>query len=303
MEKSCCELAELSGLYSSMGSLSLLGRGRLSMSFSGQTMAVCRRAYTLLSAYFNITPQLHYTDHARFGGRRQCVLTIGPNESPAVLCAFGMASMENELRLLSPIPKYTINKGCCTKAFLRGLFLGGGTLSAPEGDVHMEFPCREAMAKQTAAKCMQKLGFPVHFSIRREHEYMYLKQSEQVIELLRLLGATHSASELEEAHIRRQVYSQASRSFLCDQANLAKTLAAGDKQINAIRLLEKAGRLPSLPPALREIAEKRLEAPEATLTELGQMLNPPIGKSGVNHRLRRLTALAEEEEDHETQTD
>lgn len=297
-EKDCCRLAELSALYTTLGSLNLLGRGRFSIQFGGENMAVCRRVLLLVKQIFAITPQLHYADHARFGGRRSCVITIGPMDSPAVLAALGMGEVkEDGVSLSSPAPRLPITRVCCMKAYLRGLFLGGGTLSSPEGDCHMELPCHEESVRQTAARCVQRLNLPIHYSTRHERPYMYWKKAEQVVELLRQLGAPQCAGQLEESHIRRQVFTRVSRSINCDQANVKKTVTAGEQQLALIRRLEEAGRLPSLPPALREMAEMRLAAPEANLNELAAMFHPPLSKSGANNRLRRLAALAKEEFD------
>ena len=297
MEKECCRLSELSGLFATMGQLNLLGRGRVSVQFSGENMAVCRRVYLLLVKQFRFSPQIHYVDHPRFGGSRKCVLTLSPAQSPVLLCALRMMEKNGEgYTLKAAASRLPIARLCDMRAYLRGVFLGGGTVSAPQGDAHLELPCRESFMQNTVARCLQRLELPIHFGKRREHLYTYLKQSEQIVTLLGQLGASAAVMQLEEMRVKKQVFSQVTRMMNCDHANVQKTVAAGTRQLEAIRRLDAEGKLEGLPPALQEIARKRLEAPEATLAQLGEMLTPPVGRSGVNHRLRRLMALAGEEE-------
>ena len=161
-----------------MGSLSLLGRGRVNVQFSGESMAVCRRVYTLLVQHFQFAPQIHYTDNPRFGGRRKCVINLGPVQSPRFLCALHMMEERGgEYTLRSASPRLPITRLCCSRAFLRGVFLGGGTMSSPDKAYHIEIPCRDGEAQQTTARCMQRVGLPVHYSTRRGRSYMYLKQA------------------------------------------------------------------------------------------------------------------------------
>lgn len=289
-EKSCCPLSELAGLYASMGSLSLLGRGRVNVQFSSESLAVCRRAYTLLVQALHLTPQIHYVTHARFGGRRRCVLTMGPIQSPQLLCALGMMEPAegDSYTFKSAEPRIHLTRQCCMKAFLRGMMLGGGTMSSPEQGYHLEIPCRDGDVQALTAKCMQRLNIPIHWSARREQTYLYLKQCDQIVSLLTALGAHNSVMYIEDLRVKRQVLGTVNRAMNCDSANLQKQMQAAGQQLEAIRILRESDRFSALPPSLQQIALARLEAPDATLTQLGQMLDPPIGKSGVNHRMRRL---------------
>ena len=143
-EKNCCLLSELCGLYVSMGSLSLLGRGQVNVQFSGESLAVCRRAYTLLVQTLRLTPQIHYVTHARFGGTRKCMLTLGPIQSPVLLCSLGMMEKDDDgYHLKATEPKLHLTRQCCMRAFLRGMMMGGGTITNPEQGYHLEIPCRD----------------------------------------------------------------------------------------------------------------------------------------------------------------
>jgi len=293
--KSCCQLSELGGLYGSMGSLSLLGRGRVNAQLSSESMAVCRRAYTLLQSALDISPQIHYVSSARFGGTRKAVLTLGPLQSPALLRALRMMDENGALRATSP--RLSLTRGCCARAFLRGVMLGGGTMSSPEQGYHLELPCRSQDMQAMIAKCVQRLGLPVHLSARRDHVYLYMKQSEQVVTFLTAIGAHHSVMQIEDLRVKRQVMGAVNRAMNCDNANLQKQMDASSAQVEGIRRLRESGILSTLPPSLQEMAAVRLDAPDASLEQLGQLLKPPIGKSGVNHRMRRLMNYVKELEE------
>ena len=292
-EKSCCQISELCGLYATMGSLSLLGRGKVNVQLTSESLAVCRRAYTLLAQTLRVSPQIHYVTHARFGGTRKCVLTLGPVHSPTLLKALGMMNETGTLRSTSP--KLGLTRQCCMRAFLRGIMLGGGTMSNPEQSYHLELPCRDGDMQALITKSLQKLGIPIRLSERREHVYVYFKQSDQIVDFLTLLGANNSVMLIEDLRVKRQVMEQVNRAMNCDNANLQKQMDASHHQTEAIRRLLESEKLATLPPSLQEIARARLAAPDASLQELGQMLDPPIGKSGVNHRMRRLMTYLDEE--------
>ena len=285
-EKSCCAMSELCGLYAMMGSLSLLGRGKVNVQFTNESLAVCRRAYTLLVQTLHVSPQIHYVTHARFGGKRSCVLTLGPIHSPAFLKAMGM--MDENASLRSATPKMPLTRLCCMRAFLRGVMLGGGTMSNPEQSYHLEIPCRNSDIQAMMTKCVQRIGLPIRLSSRRDHTYLYFKQSDQIVDFLTTLGANGSVMQIENLRVQRQVMGTVNRAMNCDSANLQKQMNASQSQIEAIQQLIDSDQLQSLPPSLQQIAMLRVQNPDASLQELGEMLDPPIGKSGVNHRMRRL---------------
>ena len=295
-EKDCCGLSELCGLYQSMGSLSLLGRGKVNVQFTNESLAVCRRAYTLLVQTLRLTPQIHYVSNARFGGTRKCVLTLGPIQSPVLMHALGMMDKkpDNTYSFRSTTPRMSLTRQCCMKAYLRGVMLGGGTMSNPEQGYHLELPCRDSDMQAMMAKSMQRVGLPIKLGARRDHTFLYLKQIEQIVDFLTAVGAHHSVMEIEDLRVKRQVMGTVNRAMNCDSANLQKQMAASQSQIDSIRLMRDEGILATLPPSLQEIAHVRLENPDATLTELGALLDPPIGKSGVNHRMRRLLSYAKQ---------
>lgn len=295
-EKPCCRLSELAALFMTVGSLTLLGRGKLSVQFTVESMAVARRVYTLLSQAMSLSPQIHYVSTARFGGTRKCVLTIGPLQSPAFLIALGMMTDENGVETLrATSPKVSLSRACCVRAFLRGAMLGGGAISSPEQGYHLELNYRDDALRENLAKSLQRLGLPIKQSARKGKDYLYLKQSDQIVDFLTAVGAHQSVMDIEDLRVKRQVLGTVNRAMNCDIANLQKQMNASDEQTRAIMALAKRDGLKGLPPSLQAVAVARLNAPDLTLAELGASMTPPLSKSGVNHRLRRLMAYAEEQ--------
>jgi len=166
--------------------------------------------------------------------------------------------------------------------------LGGGTMSNPEQSYHLELPCRDGDVQAMMAKSMQRIGLPIKLSERRDHTFLYFKQSDQIVHFLTAIGAHSSVMQIEDLRVKRQVLETVNRAMNCDSANLQKQMDASQAQLEAIRQLQESDRLSTLPPGLQEIALARLNHPDVTLAQLGEMLDPPIGKSGVNHRMRRL---------------
>ena len=185
-------------------------------------------------------------------------------------------------------------KDCCARAFLRGAFLAAGTVSDPAKSYHLEITCpgeREAMLLLTL---MERCGMEPKEMVRKGTPVVYIKEGQQVRDLLAMMGATVAMMDLENARILKGVRGNVNRRVNCETSNINKAVAAGMKQIRAIKALEAAGELDTLSDGLYDIAQARLAHPDATLEELGQTLVPPVSKSVVNHRLRKLCEMAEQ---------
>ena len=183
---------------------------------------------------------------------------------------------------------------CCKRAFLRGAFLGIGSMSNPEKGYHLEFVC------ENDEQAMQIQGALADFDIegkvvqRKRYLVVYIKESEGIVELLNVMGAHQSLMSLENLRILKDMRNKVNRRVNCETANINKTVSAAVKQVEDIEYIDKHKGLRFLDQGLQDIARLRLEHPEATLKELGDMLEPPVGKSGVNHRLKKIGRIAEE---------
>lgn len=193
----------------------------------------------------------------------------------------------------SQIDPLLIRNSCCRRAFLRGAFLCLGSMSDPRKGYHLEFVCEmEAQAVQIQQVVC---SFDIEAKIVRRKKYfvVYLKEGSGIVDLLNVMGAHLSLMLLENLRVEKEVRNSINRQVNCEAANITKTVNAANKQIDDILLLQKHYGLSNLPETLRQMAEIRLEYPESSLQELGRYLNPPVGKSGVNHRLRKLSEMAE----------
>lgn len=293
-EKSCCRLAELSALYMAAGSLNLLGRGQTSVQFTVESAAIAKRVFLLLQKEMEVSAQVHSVTNARFGGMKRWTLTLGPTLSPIFLTRLSLMDLDHHGHpvLCGTSPKVPLNRLCCIRAFLRGAMLGAGTVTHPDRGYRLEVQAPDEAFRLMIAKCMQRFDLPVHQSRRKETELIYLTQADQVSTFLTVIGANQAVLSLEDSRVRRQVMGGVNRAMNCDAANLQKQMNASDQQMEEIGKLLSSERFQTMPLSLQEIALARIHAPDASLTELGQMLSPPLGKSGVNHRMRRLMDYA-----------
>ncbi|MBR2719406.1 MAG: DNA-binding protein WhiA [Clostridia bacterium] len=294
--KSCCMLSELSALTQTSGSLALRGLGRVQVTYRVENTALARRIFLLLRTQLNITAKLHFVQHARLGGRRSCVLTLGDQDSQTLLIALHMMERDEEghISLKRTAPRHPMTRQCCRRAFLRGAFLGCGSMTNPEKDYHFEWVVEDQSLGQTLGKLLDKSGLPVHQHVRKGQNVMYLKGAQQIADMLALMGASQAVLEMENIRITKQMRAGANRASNCDEHNSERMLNAADEQIEAIKLISIQRGLFTLPPGLQEIARLRLEHTSLSLSDLGQLLDPPVGKSGVNHRMRRLMDIAKE---------
>ncbi len=297
--KSCCMLSELAALYRTSGSLTFHGLGRVQVQYRVENTALARRIFRLLTARLSITPRLHYVQHARLGGQRTCVLTIGDEDSKRLMLALHLIEQgeDGSISYRRTIVRHHLTRQCCRRAYLRAAFLGAGTMSAPEKDYHFEITASETGFVRELTRVLEKAELPVHTFERKGQTVIYLKGAQQISDCLALMGASASVFALENVRIRKQARGAANRAINCDEHNSEKMLNAAMQQVNAIRWYTIAHGLRELPPALQEIARLRLENVDLSLTELGNQAQPPLSKSAVNHRMRRLMEIIHEAEE------
>lgn len=186
-----------------------------------------------------------------------------------------------------------VERPCCKRAFLRGAFLCIGSISDPEKSNHLEFVCTNEESAELLKKYMTEFDIAAKTVRRKKYYVVYLKDGEEIVDLLNVMGAHVSLMEFENQRILKEISNSVNRRVNCETANIAKTVNAATKQVEDIILIRDTCGFGGLPQNLREMAEVRIDYPEASLKELGSYLDPPVGKSGVNHRLRRLSEIAE----------
>ena len=294
--KACCMLSEISALTQTSGHLAFRGGGWISVSYRLDNAGTARRLFQLLKKRLNTAPKLHFVQTSQLGGRRSCVLTLGTADTRTLLNALHMAETDEEghIHLKRTVPRHPLTRQCCGRAFLRGAFLGAGTVTNPEKGYHLEWKTDDDRLARTLEKLLEKNGLPFRSYSRRGQQVIYLKDAQQISDTLAMMGAGSGVLEMENIRIRKQLRASAVRAANCDEHNSEKMLDAGLKQAEAIRQISLKQGLFTLPPALREISRLRMENPDLSLQQLGEMLDPPVGKSGANHRMRRLMEIADQ---------
>lgn len=191
------------------------------------------------------------------------------------------------------ISEILLNNHCCKQAALTAFFLCTGSVNDPSRNYHCEYVCVSGEQAAQIVSLLGEFGIVSHRTRRKGREVVYIKESESISELLGVIGAHKEMMELENLRIEKELRSSVNRAVNCDTANAKKLADASTRQIEDIKFLRDSGGLANLPDQLKEMAKVRLENPELPLKDLGALLDPPIGKSGVNHRLRKLSELAD----------
>ena len=292
----CCLLAELSGIISAAGSVIYRGGGEKRISIETENSAVARRTFRLLREVFDVQPELITLKRSRLGGRSTFRIEVGGSEAPFVLegCGIQMAQRRG-------VPREITVRKCCRMSFLRGVFLACGSVTDPEKEYHLEFVLSDEAFALALQKLIARFSLSAHLGKRRQMTLLYLKGQSEITDMLSIFGAQSARFAMEDAFIRKDLRNNANRAVNCDSANVQRAVTAASRQAEAIQILLAAYGEESLSPALRDSARLRLEHPEMSLEELGQLCDPPVGKSGVNHRLRKLEQMAKDVQEQKAQ--
>ena len=195
--------------------------------------------------------------------------------------------------LTEEVDPILLKNSCCRRAFLRGAFLCLGSMSDPGKSYHLEFVCEHEPWAEQIRQTIASFQMEAKIIRRKKYYVVYLKEGAGIVDLLNVIGAHRALMQMESLRVEKEVRNSINRQVNCEAANISKTVNAASKQIEDIEYLKKHYGLLNLPDGLRQMAEVRLEHPDSSLSELGEYLNPPVGKSGVNHRLRKLGELTE----------
>lgn len=225
-------------------------------------------------------------------GGKQVFLITEPQKLRRIMSAYGFDPDETlSLHLNLPI----VEDECCRCAFLRGAFLAGGSVTDPEKGYHLELATtHQSVAWETYALMEEMLGFYPKTAERAGGRILYLKQSDRICDCLTKIGAPIAAMNIMEAKLEKELNNNVNRRCNCDEANTSKVVEAAHEQLVAIRFLSDTGLMEKLPDKLKQAAVSRLENPEASLMELAAMMEPPISKPAMNHRLKKLITIAKE---------
>lgn len=257
-----CQIAELAALMNFNGQYKPIG-------FQTENEAVVRKGFTLWKKTYNIDTGVTMTE----------------DEMKGFMKKFG--SPEDAVSHL------LIKNSCCQRAFLRGAFLSIGSMSDPSKGYHLEFVCTNEVKARQLQSVIQGFDIEAKIVIRKKYYVVYLKEGAGIVDLLNVMEAHVALMKLENLRILKDMRNSVNRRVNCEAANITKTVNAAARQVEDIELIRDRYGFRNLPEHLWQVAEARLDYPEASLKELGEYLNPTVGKSGVNHRLRKLSELAD----------
>lgn len=297
--KKCCMLAEISGFIRMAGSVKLIGEGKIAISISTENPAIARHYKKLIKNYFNVVGTLEIEDsiNPRKVNAHTYSITISPEQkSERILRETGILLIREGNDYIAEGIDYTILKSkCCKKAYLRGAFLATGTISDPLKSYHLEFVMRsEALAKDLKKLTGQFYDLEANI-VERNNEYVvYMKKAGYISDFLGIVGADVSLMNFLNIKIERGMKKEAQRLSNCDNANVDRAIMAADKEINDIKKIEENKGLESLPKSLIRVAELRLQYPVASLTEIGEMLEPKIKKAAVSKKFKKIHEIAKE---------
>lgn len=293
--KLCDCIAEFAGIICFAGVININANNSFLKIYT-ENASVARRIFNLCKWSFDIHMDVRIKKHKASRYTNSYTLYVGEKESlNTILIETGLinGNMNNRELVHFRIHDAFISSECCRKAFIRGAFLGGGSITDPEKNYHFEIVTHHYLLSKDLCNLLNSFGLYAKTVIRKSNYVVYFKGSENIVDVLNIMGAHKALMELENIRIMKEMRNNVNRVVNCETANLEKTLDAAMKQIWSIQYIQEHMGLKNLPKSLREIAELRMKFQDASLKELGEMLDPPIGKSGVNHRLRKIIKIAE----------
>ena len=290
-----CRIAELAALLGICGQVEISENDRYTVSIHTENVSVARKCFTLLKKTFNIEAVIRIRKNAYLKKTNVYRVEVTSHEDAVrVLQAVKLMSADQSLKESQTTDPLVIQSSCCRRAYLRGIFLAAGSISDPEKSYHLEIVCSQDERAYQVQQILREFEVDARIVSRKKNRVVYIKEGSQIADFLRLVEAGLSLMKLENVRILKEISNNVNRQVNCEAANINKTVSAAVKQIEDIRYIETHLGFSQLTEGLEEIAVLRLEYPEATLKELGEMLHPPVGKSGVNHRLRKLSRIAQD---------
>ena len=289
-----CQIAEISALISMCGSVMIDSNNRYAIKIHTENLIVARKCFTLLEKTFNIRTEISIRKNLIRQSVSYWIIVKKHEEAIKVLQATKLINKDGEVfEELSIVKNVIVQQYCCKRAFIRGAFLASGSISDPEKSYHFEIVCAVRAKAEQLQKIMNSFGIDAKVILRKKSYVVYVKEGAQIADLLNIIEAHVALMKFENVRIIKDMRNTVNRKVNCETANINKTVSAAVKQVEDIVYIRDTIGLENLSDALRDVALTRLEYPEATLKELGDLLTTPIGKSGVNHRLRKLGEMAD----------
>lgn len=293
--------AEVAAFVRTVGYITIKGLNKVEFEFSTENAAVARRIFKVLKIAYDINAKVSVAKSNRLKKLNNYIIKIDESTTKKFLIDTQIVKNDdfNIMNFNYEVTEELLNNDTSRRAYIKGSFMGSGSISNPEKSYHAEFVSNKEAQSKTLQKLLKGYGISGKTIYRKNNFVTYIKESEQISDLLALMGANNAVLNFENIRAVKETRNQINRVINCETANLDKIVDTSMRQINNIKILKKHKVIDQLPDNLRELAYLRLKHSNASLKELGQMLSPPLGKSGVNHRLRKIEGIAEDLVEHE----
>ncbi|HKL79493.1 MAG TPA: DNA-binding protein WhiA [Mobilitalea sp.] len=293
-----CRLAELAAILSFSGHIIVTEKGYY-LKLVTESLVVARKYFTLIRKTFNINIDISVRRNSISTENLTYTLMIRDNDLVIRILQATKLPYENLVSgEAGKSSQLIVQNTCCKRAFIRGAFLTSGSMSNPKKAYHLEIVLTDSEKAQQLKYMIQSFSIDAKIVIRKRSHVVYIKEGSQIVDLLNIMEAHVALMNLENVRILKEMRNQVNRQVNCETANIEKTVIASSKQIEDISYIRDKIGFGDLAEGLGDIARLRITHPEASLKELGDMLSPTIGKSGVNHRLRKLSMIAEYFREH-----
>lgn len=290
------ELRNWAALISMCGSVMIDENNHYAIRVRTETEPTANKVRTLLWKTFHIDTEITIRDNAYSRIGKTYTLTVTDNQQAIkILQATKLMNDAGDIEEnFSITNNIVIMKDCCKRAFIRGAFMAAGSISDPNKSYHLEIKCNSNKKSEQLINLLKKFNIEGKMVARKGSYVVYLKEGEGIVDVLNVMEAHVSLMEMENIRILKGMSNYYNRQVNCETANIKKTVATSVRQIEDINYIIKNKGIEYLPPKLQDIALIRIDNPDASLQELGERLEPPLGKSGVNHRLRKICQIADD---------
>lgn len=290
-----CQIAEVAAILGFSGRLEREGQRQILRVYT-ENISLARKYFMLVKKTFHAAASIAVRQNVYLHKSRTFVVSIAKQEEiQQILKAVKWQNDTGEaIHGAQLVHGLLVQNGCCRRAFIRGAFLSAGSMSDPEKSYHFEIVCSSQSKAEQLMEIINSFEIDAKIVPRKKNFVVYVKEGSQIVDMLNIMEAHVSLMNLENVRIIKEMRNSVNRQVNCETANINKTVNAAVKQVQDIHYIQETMGLKKLPENLQEIAAVRLKYPEAALKELGTYLEPPVGKSGVNHRLRKLCEIAED---------
>ena len=289
-----CRIAETAALLSVCGRFVRKANKITAIVFQTENGNVARKYFTLLRKTFNIKAEIQIRKNMAMKKSISYLLIVkGHAQVQSLFQATKLLLEEQSSEKGLTVDPLIVQTTCCKRAFIRGIFLAAGSMSDPEKTYHFEVVLPDIFRAQQLQEIINSFMIDAKIVMRKRYYVVYVKEGSQVVDLLNIMEAHIALMSFENVRILKEMRNSINRQVNCEAANINKTVKAATKQIDDIIFIRDSIGFDNIAEGLEEVALLRVAYPEASLKELGTMLNPPIGKSGVNHRLKKLCCIAD----------